>query len=174
MPVSSSSPRPLPFALQKQHRIIGAALLVAVVSLGGKIAQYVRADPDLRTAHEARLVEFLARHGLLLIGAPTPNPTTGYRTLEFHGSLCEGIVGIAFLPASGDAAPAFEHAAGANTRVFYIHQGRASERPPRFAYVRAKTRALLDCVGVRRNAPDLVVSEPSTCQLAHGLPWPDL
>jgi hypothetical protein len=137
---------------------------------------YAEADARPQQRDVRRLQDFLTVHGWVLNGLDDLSPTGGPLTLHFRVPRCIGIVGVSLLPPVGETASLLTGVAGADYRVFYVHQGRTSLNPPRFAYLRAKVTELVAAVGIRphTSSPVLAVSQPQRCRLEAALPWSEL
>jgi hypothetical protein len=103
-------------------------------------------------------------------------PTGGARTLHFRVPSCLGVVEVSLLPPVGEMASLLTRSAGPDSRVFYVHRGRTSLDPPRFAYLHAKVAELMAALSFRprTRSPVVAVSHPQRCRLEDALPWSEL
>lgn len=153
-----------------------AALLLAGASLSGKIGDPGAAQDIDLAAQRLRLVRALGAAGWELRASGTIAAAHGAPVLRFAHSACPQPLDVVELPPSGDADALLGQTLGPGERLFFLHRGRISDRPPRLAYLDAKLGAVTERLGVWTwwPAPVLAVVEPATCPASRAIAWPDL
>ena len=154
--------------------LVSAAVMLAVASLSGKMAYYSRTPTgEAGVSGEQRVKNFLIRHGWTVIGVIEPD----WRSpLRFIGPMCPAGIQVMVVPPSGDMVALSVQVAGEDHRVFYVHRGKVSPEPPRFAYIEDRIGDLLKGLGLvwPRSSVVFAVVEPVHCRLRGKLPWSDL
>jgi hypothetical protein len=124
---------------------------------------------------EHRVTDFLTQHGWTRLESADPDSVIGLRTQHFRAPGCVGLIRIGVFSSYAEMSSLFARGAGPDDRIFYIHEGRASGDPPRFAYLQAKVAGLMGVIGLRRAAlPAIAVSQPQECRFETALPWEKL
>ena len=173
----SSLRRPLRsilLAIRPRVLLVSAALMLAVASLSGKMTYYSRtATGETEISEEQRVTNFLIRHGWTAIGVIEPDR---WSPLRFIGPMCPAGIQVTMVSPSGEMAAFSVRVAGEDHRVFYVHRGKVSDVPPRFAYIEDRIGDLLKALGIVWSRSTVVfrVIEPVQCRLRSTLSWSDL
>jgi hypothetical protein len=152
-----------------------SALSLTALTLGPKLAYYTRgaAEAERHSPYEAKIESFLTGLGWSRIGALDLVIGIEQRAMRYVAASCAGEVRIAVVPPSGEANGLVKNALRGSERLFFVHEGTASEEPPRYAYLKEKLGQLSESIGLTffRRSPYLAVSEPSECRLESEVPW---
>ena len=90
--------------------------------------------------------------------------------------MCPAGIQVTMVSQSGQLAAFSVRVAGEDHRVFYVHRGKVSDVPPRFAYIEDRIGDLLKALGIVWSRSTVVfrVIEPVQCRLRSTLSWSDL
>jgi hypothetical protein len=153
-----------------------SAAALAALTLGPKTAGYTRSGTkaDLLARYEAQVDTLLAERGWRRVGVLDLVADGYYRAVRYVGGACAGEVRIAIVPLSGEATALVDNMLRDGDRLFFVHDGQASEAPPpRHAYVKDKLGRMFESLGLRifHRSPYLAVVAPADCRMETAAPW---
>lgn len=168
----SPSPERSPFGRFGIRRSLWAtaALLLAIFSIGGKVAYYGLPEVAAETAAEARLATFLESIGWEVLAED--ELVSGRRVLIVLAPGCDAASEATLVAPNGELLAVLDSSTAQGYRVSYVERGVLKDRPSPTAYLQTRLRAAAASFGLMRaGSPIVAIMEPPGCDAAARAPW---